>query len=85
MEGFERVALKHTLPYVKKITSWNLLYDTGNQNLEWYDNLEGWDGEERGGRLRGKGTYMYLWLIYVDIWQTIIILYAYLTYMQSTS
>ena len=61
------------------------MYDTGNPNLKCYGNLEGWDGEERGGRLRGKGTYMYLWLIHVDIWQTITILYAYLTYMQSTS
>ena len=45
------------------------MYDTGNPNLKCYGNLEGWDGEERGGRLRGKGTYMYLWLIHVDVWQ----------------
>ena len=32
------------------------------------DNLEQWDGEKdrRGFR---KGTYVYLWLIYVDVWQ----------------
>ena len=32
------------------------------------DNLEEWDGEKdrRGFR---KGTYVYLWLIYVDVWQ----------------
>ena len=32
------------------------------------DNLEGWDGvgDERGfGR---EGTYVYLWLIHVDVW-----------------
>ena len=28
-------------------------------------NLEGWDGE----RFKSEGTYVYLWLIYVDVWQ----------------
>ena len=29
-------------------------------------NLEGWDGE---GRFEREGTYVYLWLIHVDVWQ----------------
>ena len=32
-------------------------------------NLEGWDGEERGGRVKREGTYVYLWLIHVEVWQ----------------
>ena len=31
------------------------------------NNLEGWEGE--GGRLQREGTYVYLWLIRVDVWQ----------------
>ena len=30
------------------------------------DNLEGW---EVRGRFKREGTYVYLWLIHVDIWQ----------------
>ena len=34
-----------------------------------YDNLEGWE-EVRGGReVQREGTYVYLQLIHVDIWQ----------------
>ena len=29
------------------------------------DNLEGWDGVGDGR----EGTYVYLWLIHVDVWQ----------------
>ena len=36
-------------------------------NLGVCNNLEGWDGEE-GGRER-EGTWVYLWLICVDVWQ----------------
>ena len=31
-------------------------------------NLEGWDGEADGRELQ-EGIYVYLWLIYVDVWQ----------------
>ena len=31
------------------------------------DNLEGWD--EVGGRSKREGTYVYLWLIHVDVCQ----------------
>ena len=33
------------------------------------DNLEGWDGVGRGGRFEREGTYVYLWLIHVGVWQ----------------
>ena len=26
-------------------------------------------GREMGGRFRREGTYVYLWLIHVDVWQ----------------
>ena len=32
-------------------------------------NLEGWDGGEMGGRFKREETYVYLWLIHVDVWQ----------------
>ena len=32
------------------------------------DNLEGWDGE-KNGRFKREGTYVYLWLIHVDVQQ----------------
>ena len=32
------------------------------------DNLEG-SGWEMEGRLKREGTYVYLWLIHVDVWQ----------------
>ena len=31
------------------------------------DNLEGWDGWKVGGRFRREVTYVYLWLIHVDV------------------
>ena len=33
------------------------------------DHLEGWDGAGVGGRFKGKGIYVYLWLIHVVIQQ----------------
>ena len=45
----ERVTWNLTLPYVKRIASGNLQYDTKNLKPVLCDNLEGWDGE-RGGR-----------------------------------
>ena len=30
------------------------------------NNLEGWDV---GGRFKKEGTYVYLWLIHVGVWQ----------------
>ena len=33
------------------------------------DNLEGWDRSGVGGRFKREGTYVYLWLIHVDVCQ----------------
>ena len=35
------------------------------------DNREGWDGVgvRREGEFKREGTYEYLWLIHVDVWQ----------------
>ena len=30
-------------------------------------NLEGWDAKEMGGRFKREGTYVYLWLIHVEV------------------
>ena len=30
-------------------------------------NLEGWDGEGMGGRLKRDGIYVYLWLIHGEV------------------
>ena len=51
-----------------KIESGNLL---GNRELNSVlcDNLDLWDGKEVGGRFKKEGTYVYQWLIHVDIWQ----------------
>ena len=29
--------------------------------------VEGWDGERDGERFKREGTYVYLWLIHVDV------------------
>ena len=51
-----------------KRASGNLLYDAGNSIKPGLcDNLEVWDG--MGGRFKREGTYVYLWLIHVDVWQ----------------
>ena len=59
----------YTLPYVKQIASGNLLYDAKSSDQVLCDNLEGWDRWEMGGRFKREGTYVYLWLIHVDVWQ----------------
>ena len=33
------------------------------------DNLKEWDGVGGGGRFKREGTYVYLWLTRVDVWQ----------------
>ena len=57
----ERVTWKLTLPYVKYITSGNLLYGLGNSNRALYEPRGvGWGG-------RWEGIYVYLWLIHVEV------------------
>ena len=59
----------YTLPYVKQRSSENLLYDTKNPKSVICDNLVEWMGREVGRRFKREGTYVYLWLIHVDVWQ----------------
>ena len=33
------------------------------------NSLEEWEGVGWGGRFKREGTYVYLWLIPVDVWQ----------------
>ena len=66
----ERAAGKHTPSYVKQIASGNLLFASGSSNwCPMTDNLEGWDGVGGGREVQKEGTYVYLWLIHVDVWQ----------------
>ena len=46
-----------------------MLYDAERSNPVLCDNLEGWGRMEAGGRFKREGTYVYPWLIYVDVWQ----------------
>ena len=41
----ERITWKLILPYVKEIANGNLLYVSGNSNMGFCINLEGWDGK----------------------------------------
>ena len=44
------------LPYVKEITHPTLIHETGHSKLVHWDNPEGWDGREEGGRFRMENT-----------------------------
>ena len=57
-----------TPPYVKETASGNLLYDSGNSNRSSGTISRGGMGWEVGGRFKKEGTYVYLWLIHVDVW-----------------
>ena len=54
----------YTLPYVKQIASGNWLYGSGSSNWGSVTTERGGMGLEVGG-----GTYVYVWLIHVDVWQ----------------
>ena len=46
-----------------------MTYDTENPKSVLCNKLEGCMGREVGKRFKREGTHVYLWLIYVDIWQ----------------
>ena len=46
----------------------NLLYGSGNSNKGSVTTNRSGMGREMGGRCKREGTYVYLWLIHVDIW-----------------
>ena len=56
------------LPYVKQMISASSMHEAGQPKLGLWDNPE---GQSREGSVRGVqdgGTYVYLWLIYVEVW-----------------
>ena len=58
-----------TLLYVKQIANGNVLPDLGNSNQGSVTTQRDGKGWELEGRFRREGTYVYLWLIHVDVWQ----------------
>ena len=65
----ERVTWKLTLPCVKQIANGNLLYNSRDSNRDPVTVQMGGMGREMGGRFKRDRTYVYLWLIHVDVWQ----------------
>ena len=51
------------------LTSGNLLYNIGSSNPVLCDNLAEWEGVGGGKEVKREGTYVYLWLIHVEVWQ----------------
>ena len=45
------------------------MYDSGNSDSWSITTQRGEMGREMGGRFKWEGTYVYLWLIHVEIWQ----------------
>ena len=58
---------KFTIPYIKQTTDGNLLYDLGNSNKGLCNRLKGGMVRERGASSENEGTWVYLWLILVDV------------------
>ena len=66
----ERVTWKLTWSYVKQIANRNLMDGLGNSNRGSVSTSGvGWGGRWEGGS-EGRGIYVYLWLINVEVWQT---------------
>ena len=47
----------------------DLLYDSGHSNWGSVTTQSGWMGREFARRFQRERTYVYLWLIHVDVWQ----------------
>ena len=59
----------HTLPYVKQIANSNLQYDSGGSNQRSGTTGRSGMGSEVDGRSNREGTFVYVWLIHVVVWQ----------------
>ena len=57
------------LPYVKQVTSANLMHEAGHPKLVLWENPDGWGGEGGEKGVPDGGTYVHPWLIHVDVWQ----------------
>ena len=51
------------------MTSASLMHEAGHSKPVLWDNPEEWGGEGGGRRVQDMGTYVYLWLIHVNVWQ----------------
>ena len=54
---------------IRKIESGNLPCDSDNSNRGSVTTSRGGMGWVVGGRFYREGTYIYLWLMHIDIWQ----------------
>ena len=55
---------------VCKIDSqWEFVYGSGISNRGSVSTWRGGMGRDMGGRFKREGTYVYLWLIHVEVWQ----------------
>ena len=67
---FGRVVLTYTHTTVCEIDGqWEAAVYPRELSSALGDDLEGWGGGGSGGRLRREGTYVYLWLIHVVVWE----------------
>ena len=57
----------YTLPCIKQVASGNLLCDTGSSTQCSVITQKGGMGWEMRGRFKKEGTYVYLWLIHIDV------------------
>ena len=57
------------LPYVKQITSPDLIHETGCSRLVHWDDPEGGDGGGWWEGGTGWGTHVHPWLIHDNVWQ----------------
>ena len=48
----------------------SLMHEAGHSKLVHWDNPGEWGGEGGGRRGQYRGTYVYPWLIHVNVWQT---------------
>ena len=65
----ERVTQKFTIPRIKQIGNGNLLYYPRELKQGLWDRLKGRVGREMGGSSGWEVTWVYLWLILVDVGQ----------------
>ena len=59
----------YIFPYVKLDSQWEFAVWCKKLKSELCDNLDGWDGIGGGKEVQEEGTYVYLWLIHVDVWK----------------
>ena len=65
----QRLTWTFTIPHVKPIANGDLSHDSGNSNRGSGTVEKGGMGREMGRSFRREGTFLYLWLILVGVWQ----------------